>query len=177
MSSASRAARVSAIRRRVSVRSRPKVALYRMPVAAQSKADLAAKVRGLQPALRRRIERRDALLDIVRAVNTTLDPRRIADLIVDRAMTWIPAPCWAVVSWDLSGRLSVLAGRGLSPEIADAVYGVAGWVMERGGEFMAADLRRDPRVTHQAIGSGYRPVSPRGRVRPPHAARRCRRAA
>src|SRR5580765_1593555 len=120
MSSASRAARVSAIRRRVSVRSRPKVALYRMPVAAQSKADLAAKVRGLQPALRRGIERRDALLDIVRAVNTTLDPRRIADLIVDRAVTWIPAPCWAVVSWDLSGRLSVLAGRGLSPEIADA---------------------------------------------------------
>jgi diguanylate cyclase (GGDEF)-like protein len=140
------------------------VALYRMPVAAQSKADLAAKVRALQPALRRRIERRDALLDIVRAVNTTLDPRRIADLIVDRAMTWIPAPCWAVVSWDLSGRLSVLAGRGLSPEIADAVYGVAGWVMERGGEFMAADLRRDPRVTHQAIGSVMAlPLSCRGR--------------
>ena len=164
MSSASRAARVSAIRRRVSVRSRPKVAPYRRPVAAQSKADLAAKVRGLQPALRRRIERRDALLDIVRAVNTTLDPRRIADLIVDRAVTWIPAPCWAVVSWDLSGRLSVLAGRGLSPEIADAVYGVAGWVMERGGEFMAADLRRDPRVTHQAIGSVVAlPLSCRGR--------------
>ena len=135
-----------------------------MPVVAQSKADLAAKMRGLQRTLCGRIERREALLDIVRAVNTTLDPRRIADLLVERAITWIPAPCWAVVSWDLSGRLSVLAGRGLSPEIADAVYGVAGWVMERGGEFMAADLRRDPRVTHGAIGSVVAlPLSCRGR--------------
>src|SRR5438270_7680588 len=75
--------------------------------------DLATKLRVFQRALRGRVERRDALLDIVRAVNTTLEPSKIADLIVDRAATWIPAPCWAVVSADLSGQLSVLADRGL----------------------------------------------------------------
>src|SRR5207237_363193 len=84
--------------------------------------DLATRLRVIQRALRSRVERRDALLDIVRAVNTTLEPSKIAELIVERAATWVPAPCWAVVSSDLSGQLSVLADRGLSPEIVPEVY-------------------------------------------------------
>ena len=50
----------------------------------------------MQRALRSRVERRDALLEVVRTVNTTLDPGRLAELIVDRAATWVPAPCWAM---------------------------------------------------------------------------------
>ena len=42
------------------------------------------------------------------------------------------APCWAVVSADLSGQSSVLADRGLTPDMGPAVYGIAGWVMHRG---------------------------------------------
>src|SRR2546422_8945283 len=60
--------------------------------------DLAARLRVFQRALRSRIERREALIDIVRAVNTTLEPARIAEALVERAATWVPAPCWAVVS-------------------------------------------------------------------------------
>src|SRR5256712_6977412 len=82
--------------------------------------DLATRLRVFQRALRSRVERRDALLDIVRAVNTTLEPPKIAELIVERSATWVPAPCWAVVSSDLSGQLSVLADRGLAPEIGPA---------------------------------------------------------
>src|SRR2546426_11015945 len=105
--------------------------------------DLATKLRVFQRALRSRVERRDALLDIVRAVNTTLEPPKIAELIVDRAATWVPAPCWALVSSDLSGQLSVLADRGLEPDMGPAVYAIATWVMQRGEEFVTADLRRD----------------------------------
>src|SRR5260370_16995478 len=83
--------------------------------------DLATKLRVFQRALRSRIERRDALLDIVRAVNTTLEPPKIAETLVERAATWVPAPCWAVVSSDLSGELSVLADPGLTPHMAPAV--------------------------------------------------------
>src|ERR1700704_1779043 len=54
--------------------------------------DLAARLRLFQRALRSRIERRDALIDIVRAVNTTLEPPKIAELIVERSATWVPAP-------------------------------------------------------------------------------------
>src|SRR4030081_3117008 len=112
--------------------------------------DLATKLRVFQRALRSRVERRDALLDIVRAVNTTLEPPKIAETIVERAATWVPAPCWAVVSSDLSGQLSVLADRGLMPDMGPAVYLIARWVMQHGEEFVAANLRTDTRVTDAA---------------------------
>src|SRR5919106_6231695 len=66
--------------------------------------DLATKLRVFQRALRSHVERRGALLDIVRAVNTTLEPEKVADLIVERAASWVPAPCWALVASDLAGE-------------------------------------------------------------------------
>jgi len=126
--------------------------------------DLSTKLRVFQRALRGRVERRDALLDIVRAVNTTLEPAKIAELIVDRAATWVPAPCWAVVSSDLSGQMSVLADRGLTPEMGPAVYAIATWVMNRGQEFVTADLREDTRLHDPSIGTVLAfPLSCRGR--------------
>src|SRR5436190_2774515 len=110
--------------------------------------DLATRLRVFQRALRSRVERHDALLDIVRAVNATLEPPKIAELIVDRSSTWVPAPCWAVVCADLSGQLSVLADRGLTPDMGPTVYAVATWVMNKGQEFVTADLSRDSRVSH-----------------------------
>src|SRR5436309_10149841 len=83
--------------------------------------DLATRLRVFQRALRSRVERRDALLDIVRAVNTTLEPPKIADLIVERAATWVPAPVVAIVCADSSGQVSVLADRGLLPDMVPAV--------------------------------------------------------
>ena len=126
--------------------------------------DLATKLRVFQRALRSRVERRDALLDIMRAVNTTLEPSKIAELLVDRAATWVPAPCWAVVSSDSSGQLSVLADRGLAPDMGPAVYAIAGWVMNRGQEFVAADLSNDSRVRSPLVGAVIAfPLNCRGR--------------
>jgi diguanylate cyclase (GGDEF)-like protein len=126
--------------------------------------DLSTRLRVFQRALRSRVERRDALIDIVRGVNATLEPQKIAEVIVDRASTWVPAPCWAVVSADLSGQLSVLADRGLTPDMGPAVYAIATWVMHRGQEFVAADLAQDTRVTDAAVGAVVAfPLSCRGR--------------
>jgi diguanylate cyclase (GGDEF)-like protein len=126
--------------------------------------DLATRLRVFQRALRGRIERRDALIDIVRGVNATLEPSKIAEVIVDRGVTWVPAPCWAVVSSDLSGQLSVLADRGLSPEMGPAVYAIATWVMHRNQEFVTADLTHDARVTDAAVGAVIAfPLGCRGR--------------
>jgi diguanylate cyclase (GGDEF)-like protein len=126
--------------------------------------DLATRLRVFQRALRSRVERRDALIDIVRGVNATLEPQKIAEVIVDRAATWLPAPCWAVVSADLSGQLSVLADRGLTPDMGPAVYKIATWVMRSGQEFVTADLARDTRVTDTTVGAVIAfPLSCRGR--------------
>lgn len=118
----------------------------RRTVAATSAGiDLAARLRTYHRTLRGRVERRDALLDIVRAVNATAEPPKIAESIVDQASTWVPAPGWAVVA-DVAGQLSVLTERGLSPDMAPAVLAVATWVMTRGQEFLTADLARDARL-------------------------------
>src|SRR5262245_17827216 len=126
--------------------------------------DLATRLRVFQRALRSRVERRDALVDIVRAVNGTLEPHKIAESIVDRSATWVPAPCWAIVCADQAGQLSVLADRGLQPGMAPAIFAIAGWVMARGQEFVAADLAHDPRVTDPAAGAVIAfPLTCRGR--------------
>jgi diguanylate cyclase (GGDEF)-like protein len=126
--------------------------------------DLASRLRVFQRALRSRVERREALIDIMRAVNTTLEPAKIAEEIVERGSTWLPAPCWAVVSSDLSGQLSVLSDKGLMPDMGPAVYAIAKWVMNRGQEFSAADLTHDARVSDAAVGAVLAfPLSCRGR--------------
>ena len=131
---------------------------------ATSGLDLAGRLRVFQSKLRRPGERHDALIDVVRAVNTTLEPVEIAELLVERAAVWVPAPSWAVVSSDLSGRLSVLAGRGLTPEMGPALHSVANWVMYRGEEFASEDLRGDTRIRSESVGAVLAfPLSCRGR--------------
>jgi len=100
---------------------------------------------------------------MVRAVNTTLEPVKIADLVLERAETWLPAPCWAVVSADQSGGLTVLAERGLAPETRSAVTAIARWVMDRGQEFVSTSLRDDTRLHDPAVGAVIAfPLSCRG---------------
>src|SRR3954452_1232608 len=126
--------------------------------------DLSTRLRVFQRALRGRVERRDALIDIVRGVNATLEPAKIGEVLVDRASTWLPAPCWAVVSADLTGQLSVLADRGLLPEMGPAVYAIAKWVMHRNQEFVAGDMARDSRIADLSAGAAIAfPLSCRGR--------------
>jgi diguanylate cyclase (GGDEF)-like protein len=104
------------------------------------------------------------LLDIVRAVGATLEPAKVADIVLDRAAGWLPVPCWAVVAADLSGQTSVLAERALAIEAEPAVYGVAHWVMQRGEEFFSASLQNDPRAGRDAAGSVVAfPLTSRGR--------------
>ena len=127
--------------------------------------DLAARLRVFQRALRSRVERREALIDLLRAVNATVEPEKIAEMLVERAATWIPAPCWAVLSSDFSGQLTMLAERGLQPEMGPSVQAIGAWVIQRGEEFVTADLREDDRLKDQAVVATVVafPLSCRGR--------------
>jgi len=122
---------------------------------AAASPDFASRLRSVQPRLRRELNRPDALIDVVRAVNSTLDSARIAEVIVGLASSWIPAPCWAIVSADNSGQLSVLADRGLEANMVGAIYAVAQWVRDSGEAFVAANLSGDPRVSGAATASVF----------------------
>jgi len=127
--------------------------------------DLATKLRVFQRVLRSRVERRDALIEIVRGVNTTLEPARVAEIIVEQAATWVPAPCWALLSTDAGGQTLVLADRGLMPDMGPAVSDVAAWVLRQGHELIAANLAADERISNRFAGAALAfPLACRGRV-------------
>ncbi|HKT79343.1 MAG TPA: hypothetical protein VJP86_03925, partial [Vicinamibacterales bacterium] len=126
--------------------------------------DFSARLRGARQQIRSRVERRDTLLEVMRTVNSSLEPTRIAELAIDRAATWLPVSHWALVSADPTGQLSVLADRGLEPDMGPAIYAIAQWVMQRGEEFVTANLGDDGRVpgTARATVIAF-PLSCRGR--------------
>src|SRR3954469_6481304 len=179
MSPAGRATSLSTSRRRAVGSSGGTVALYRGAGStkgaklrrsgsislATPNVDLAGRLRASQRTVRSRVERRDALLDIVRAVNTTLEPPKIAELVLERAAGWVPAPCWAVVGADLSAQLTVLAERGIEADLGPAVHGIGAWVMQNGQEFLTADLRLDDRIACDVVASVVAfPLRCRGRA-------------
>jgi diguanylate cyclase (GGDEF)-like protein len=107
---------------------------------------------------------REALSDMVRAVNSTLEPSRVAEMLLDRAASWTTASVWAVVAADPTGGLLVLADRNVDPNWTIAVHSVASWVMGSGGLFTTADLQADSRVRSAARAAVVAiPLSCRGR--------------
>jgi diguanylate cyclase (GGDEF)-like protein len=125
------------------------------PRAARSprRLDLAARLKSRARSLRSRVERREAFIEAIREANATLEPRRVADWIVRQAQGWLPAPCWAVVSYDVSGPPNVLADVGLVPNLQPSLWSAAEWVMRHGTEFCSADLSKDSRGGAGATGS------------------------
>lgn len=127
--------------------------------------DFAARVKAQLRLLRPRLDRRDTILDVVRSAHATLDARKIGIWLVREAESWIPAPCWAILAPDLSGRLSLVAERGLTPDVEPSVWRVANWVMVQGVEFMSGDLSKDRRARPDGHGSALAlPLVCRGRT-------------
>jgi diguanylate cyclase (GGDEF)-like protein len=108
--------------------------------------DLASRLRPLQSALRSRLSRADVLTDVIRDVNASLDPERVADAIVGRAAEWLPAPAWIVYAIDASGVRS-FAARGVTPTLEPAAVAVGQWVLKRGEVCMAMNLAEDGRFS------------------------------
>jgi diguanylate cyclase (GGDEF)-like protein len=117
------------------------------------RADFATRLKSRLRTLRARIQRRDALIDVVRESNATLEPQKVASWMVRQAQEWMPAPCWAVVAHDSGGHLAVLADVGLTPSLGPSLWTAANWVVRYGTEFIAADLSRDDRGSDSAVGT------------------------
>ncbi len=114
------------------------------------RTDFADRLRPLQPALRRKLGRADVLAEMTRAVNSSLDPERVADTLVQRVAEWLPAPCWLVLAVDDAGRVRALAARALSSTLTDPAQAVGEWVLQKGEIFAAANLADDRRISQDS---------------------------
>jgi diguanylate cyclase (GGDEF)-like protein len=84
---------------------------------------------------------------MIRAVNSSLDPEKVAEALVARVSDWIPAPGWLVLAVDGGGRTRTMAASALTPPLEIAAHAVGSWVMRSGEVFAAANLAEDRRVS------------------------------
>ena len=118
-----------------------------------AQADLAARLRQGADALRDRLNRRDTLIELIRSVNATHDPRKVADALLGQVQAWFPAACLVVAVQDGSQHAALIAERGLCATYGDGLERVARWITEHNEEFMTASLAIDERVSDGPTGS------------------------
>jgi diguanylate cyclase (GGDEF)-like protein len=111
-----------------------------------AQADLAARLRQRAGALQDRLNRRDTLIELIRSVNATLDPRKVAEALLGQVQGWFPAACLAVAVQDGSQHAALIAERGPCEPYLNDLERVARWITEHNEEFMAASLAADTRV-------------------------------
>ena len=102
---------------------------------------------------------------MIRAVNSSLDPERVADALVTRVSGWVPAAGWLVLAVDGGGRTRAMAARALTPPLEAAAQSIGGWVMRSGEVFAAANVGEDRRIhDSSAVASIAFPLTCRGRT-------------
>jgi diguanylate cyclase (GGDEF)-like protein len=111
-----------------------------------AQADLAARLRHAATGLQDRLNRRDTLIELIRSVNATLDPSKVADALLVQVHPWFPAACIAVAVQDGSQRASLIAERGPCEPYGEGLERVARWITEHNEEFMSASLATDERL-------------------------------
>ena len=102
---------------------------------------------------------------MIRAVNASLDPERVAEALVTRLSAWIPAPGWLVLADDGGGGIKPMAAAGLAPPLESAAHAVAVWVMRSGEVYTTASVAEDRRIADGRAGAalGF-PLACRGRT-------------
>jgi diguanylate cyclase (GGDEF)-like protein len=118
--------------------------------------------------MRRRLARADVLAEMIRAVNSSLDPERVADAMVTGVADWIPAPAWLVLAVDDGGQVRAVATRSLTPALEISAQTVGNWVIKVADVFCSADVSADRRLSRAESGSssaviGF-PLQCRGRT-------------
>jgi diguanylate cyclase (GGDEF)-like protein len=129
--------------------------------------DLSAKLRALQSPLGRSLARADVLAEMIRAVNATVEPERVAEAIVIRVSGWIPTPGWLVVAAGFDGQVRAMAARALTAAQETAAQAAAGWVMRSGEVFCTANVAADRRIASAeaaAVAAVAFPLECRGKA-------------
>lgn len=127
--------------------------------------DLANRLRPLQSTLRTRLSRADVLAELIRDVNSSLDPERVADAVVSRAADWLPVPAWLVLAIDAVGRTRALGSRGMTPTLEASAMAIGNWVLRHRDVCLVMDLAHDNRFASAAKAAAIAfPLDCRGRT-------------
>ncbi len=118
-----------------------------------AQADLAARLRQGAGDLQDRLNRRDTLIELIRSVNATHDPHKVAEALLGQVQAWFPAACLVVAVQDGSQHASLIAERGPCEPYGEGLERVARWITEHNEEFMTASLAGDERVSEGPAAS------------------------
>jgi diguanylate cyclase (GGDEF)-like protein len=130
-----------------------------------AQADLAVRLRTGTRALLERLSSRDTLIELIRTVNATYEPRQVADALIGQAQRWFPAPCMVVAVQDGPQRATLLAERGPCEPYVDELVFLGRWITEHNAEFMSANLETDSRVPNgSAVAAAGFPLACRDRT-------------
>jgi len=105
--------------------------------------DLSLRLRRLPNALRTQARRAATQSALLRAANESVDPRRVAEVLVAHLSEWLPLASWAVVADEWVGRPTVLASRGPGVVRRGAVEAAAKHVFRRGADWIVANLQAE----------------------------------
>jgi diguanylate cyclase (GGDEF)-like protein len=97
---------------------------------------------------------------MVRDANATLDPGRVADVILARASEWLQASAWFVLASQGVGEARVLSARGSWKGADVAARACAAWVIRNGTALGTANAGADRRLT--AAAGRREPIRVRG---------------
>jgi len=112
-----------------------------------AQADLAARLTQGAGALQDQLSRRETLVELIRAVNATLEPRKVAESLLGIAAQWFPVTCLGVAVQDATQRLVLMGELGPCEPFREDLISVARWVSDHDEPFMSANLGSDRRLS------------------------------
>jgi diguanylate cyclase (GGDEF)-like protein len=118
--------------------------------------------------MRRQLARAEVLAGILRAVNSSLEPERVADAMIAGVADWVPASGWLVVAGEEGAPPRPIAARALTPPLEAAAEAVAAWVVRTGSVLCTADVSLEKRLGRSELDAsaaaiGF-PLECRGRT-------------
>jgi len=107
--------------------------------------DPAVRLHGVQRQLRATLQRRETLTALLRDTLGESDPRRVADLLIDRCQAWLPMAGWAVAVDSGPCQTLPLVVRGGRDDLWTGLIAAATIVRQQRALFVSADVSRDTR--------------------------------
>lgn len=109
--------------------------------------DLFARLKKIQSVFRRHLWNYGVWSKVHRDLNKPVEPKEIAELLVEHASRLLPVPWWAVVVPDKSLGVKMVASLGPDTELQRGALPLGEWVIRHGHDTVSVDLSKDKRIS------------------------------